>query len=110
MPVLRLQSWVDACKSCKANVLEPISLLPNHNVGLPPGVRADEGPSGCLQGTNAHAILAQKPSALQRQTATALSWSRVRHWCHVRVHSFLHTIRKPLTSGEALVHHETGEY
>ena len=76
---------------------------PNLKFSLIPDLQADKCPSGCLQGTNAHVILAQKPSALQKQTVTALSWSRVRHWCHVRVHSFLHTVLKPLTSGEALL-------
>ena len=76
---------------------------PNLKFSLIPDLQADKCPSGCLQGTNAHVILAQKPSALQKQTVTALSWCRVRHWCHVRVHSFLHTVLKPLTSGEALL-------
>lgn len=54
----------------------------------------------CLQGTNAHAILAQSAMALPRQAAAKLLWRHARHWCHVRVHSFMHAVLRPLAAGE----------
>ncbi|KAK9849251.1 hypothetical protein WJX84_003642 [Apatococcus fuscideae] len=63
----------------------------------------DASLAGCsafaFQGTNAHAILSHAAAAISKHAVPALSWSRRRHWCHIRLHSFMHTVLKPLASG-----------